>query len=195
MTVDELMEVYDSGLTYVSAADFNIIPESQYASIGDNVTFRSGATPGDCTVSTISWSWYKDGEIIAGENSSVLTISGVDISDYGSYQVGFTSNLQERLSPIFNLFSITGLIFELDKSNSPSPGYFRVYDRTTTLPTSSTDYSILFKVEDTATSGETYRSYHEVEPWGSFEVQLFGIDGTTYNISMSASYDLAPEGD
>lgn len=89
---------------------------------------------------------------------------------------------------------ITGLIFEVDKNSSPSPGYFKIYDRTTTIPTSAIDYSITFKLEDTATSGNTYRSFHQVDPWGSFEVQLFGVEGTTYNISMSASYDLAPEG-
>lgn len=194
MTVDELMEVYNEPLLYVSAAEFNIIPESQYASIGDTVTFRAGATPGDCSVSTISWSWYKDGELIPGVSGSAYTISGVGLDDYTNYQVGFTSNLQERLSPSFNLFGISGLIFELDKNCSPSPGYFRIYDRTISLPTSSTDYEILFKIEDSATSGSNYRSFHQVEPWGSFEVQLFGIDGTTYNISMSASYDLAPEG-
>jgi hypothetical protein len=194
MTVDELMEVYNTPLAYVSAASFSIIPESQYASIGDTVTFRAGATPGDCTVSTISWRWYKDGEIIAGQNNSTLTISGVSLSDYGAYQVAFTSNFVDRVSNIFNLFSITGLIFELDKNNSPSPGYFKVYDRTTTLPTSAVDYEILFKIEDTETSGANYRSYHTVQPWGSFEVQLFGLEGTTYNISMSASYDIAPEG-
>lgn len=194
MTVDELMEVYNSPLEYVSAASFSIIPESQYASIGDNVTFRAGATPGDCTVSTISWRWYKDGEIMAGQNNSTLTISGVDLSDYGTYQVAFTSNLVDRVSNSFNLFAITGLIFELDKTSSPSPGYFKVYDRTTTLPTSAVEYEILFKIEDTETSGANYRSYHSVPAWGSFEVQLFGLEGTTYNISMSASYDIAPEG-
>jgi hypothetical protein len=194
MTIDELLEVYNSPLSYVSAAEFTIIPESQYASIGDTVTFRAGATPGDCTVSTIAWRWYKEGEEIPAASASTYTISGVDYSDYGNYQVGFTSNLQSRISNPFNLFGISGLVFEIDKSRSPSPGYFRIYDRTVSLPTSSTDYEVLFKIEDTLTSGNTYRSFHSVEPYGSFEVALEGIYGTTYNISMSATYDLAPEG-
>src|SRR5207248_3007440 len=63
-------------------------PNSQSSTLGGSVTFTvaaSGSAP-------LSYQWRKNGVVIGGQTSSTLTLSGLQNSDGGSYDV-LVSNL------------------------------------------------------------------------------------------------------
>ena len=61
---------------------FTTQPTSQTGTPGGNVTFTVAATG----TAPLAYQWYKDGSEVAGATGSSLTISGVKLSDGGSYQ-------------------------------------------------------------------------------------------------------------
>ncbi len=62
-------------------------PISQTGAIGGNVTFTVAATG----TAPLAYQWFKDGTEVAGATGSSLTISGVKLSDGGSYQVSVSN--------------------------------------------------------------------------------------------------------
>jgi hypothetical protein len=69
------------------APSFTTQPISRSAVVGGNVTFTvaaSGTAP-------LAYQWYKDGIEVAGATGSSFTISGVKLSDGGSYQASVSN--------------------------------------------------------------------------------------------------------
>ena len=74
-------------LTVNTAPAFTTQPINQTAVVGGNVTFTvaaSGTAP-------LAYQWFKDGIEVAGATDNSLTISGVKLSDGGSYQASVTN--------------------------------------------------------------------------------------------------------
>ena len=74
------------------APTFTTQPISQTGAIGGNMTFTvaaSGTAP-------LAYQWYKDGIAVAGATGSSLTISGLKLSDGGSYHASVT-NVANRI--------------------------------------------------------------------------------------------------
>jgi len=61
---------------------FTTQPMSQTGAVGGSVTFTVAATG----TAPLVYQWFKDGIAVAGSTGSSLTISGVKLSDGGSYQ-------------------------------------------------------------------------------------------------------------
>lgn len=75
--------------------------------------------------------------------------------------------------------------FECFPNNTPSPAYIRVTDTSDiSLLTSATDYTRIWSITNDSTSATTY--YETTSSYLDFSVS--GIWGTTYSISLSASY-------
>jgi alpha-tubulin suppressor-like RCC1 family protein len=77
------------------APTFTTQPISQTGAIGGNMTFTvaaSGTAP-------LAYQWYKDGIAVAGATGSSLTISGLKLSDGGSYQASVT-NVANRIKAV-----------------------------------------------------------------------------------------------
>ncbi|MSU53564.1 MAG: hypothetical protein EXS41_09275 [Opitutaceae bacterium] len=64
------------------APSFTTQPISQTGAVGGSVTFTVAATG----TAPLVYQWFKDGIAVAGSTGSSLTISGVKLSDEGSYQ-------------------------------------------------------------------------------------------------------------
>ena len=62
-------------------------PSSLSVQSGASATFSVAATNG-----TLSYQWYKDGQIVSGANSATLTIPSVSASDAGNYTVKVTNS-------------------------------------------------------------------------------------------------------
>ena len=74
---------------------FTTQPTSQTGTPGGNVTFTVAATG----TAPLAYQWYKDGSEVAGATGSSLTISGVKLSDGGSYQAA-VRNVATRISAV-----------------------------------------------------------------------------------------------
>jgi alpha-tubulin suppressor-like RCC1 family protein len=74
---------------------FTTQPTSQTRTPGGNVTFTVAATG----TAPLAYQWYKDGSEVAGATGSSLTISGVKLSDGGSYQAA-VRNVATRISAV-----------------------------------------------------------------------------------------------
>ena len=74
---------------------FTTQPISQTGTPGGNVTFTVAATG----TAPLAYQWYKDGSEVAGATGSSLTISGVKLSDGGSYQAA-VRNVATRISAV-----------------------------------------------------------------------------------------------
>ena len=77
------------------APSFTTQPISQTGTPGGNVTFTVAATG----TAPLAYQWYKDGSEVAGATGSSLTISGVKLSDGGSYQAA-VRNVATRISAV-----------------------------------------------------------------------------------------------
>ena len=74
---------------------FTTQPISQTGTPGGNVNFTVAATG----TAPLAYQWYKDGSEVAGATGSSLTISGVKLSDGGSYQAA-VRNVATRISAV-----------------------------------------------------------------------------------------------
>ena len=84
------------------APTFTTQPTSQIGAVGGNVTFTvaaSGTAP-------LAYQWYKDGIAVAGATGNSLTISGVQLSDGGSYQAS-VSDASTRITAVAVGFSVS----------------------------------------------------------------------------------------
>ncbi len=73
------------------APTFTTQPISQTGTIGGNVTFTVAATG----TAPLAYRWFKDGIEVAGATGSSLTISGVKLSDGGSYQATVSNSTNQ----------------------------------------------------------------------------------------------------
>ncbi len=74
---------------------FTTQPISQTGAVGGSVTFTVAATG----AAPLTFQWFKDGIAVAGSTGSSLTISGVKLSDGGSYQAA-ARNVATRISAV-----------------------------------------------------------------------------------------------
>ena len=120
------------------APTFTTQPISQTAVVGGNVTFTvaaSGTAP-------LAYQWYKDGIAVAGATGSSLTISGVKLSDGGSYQAS-VSNGADRIRAVsasheHTLFVKTdGTLWAMGRNNYGQLGDGTTTSRSTTVPVAS----------------------------------------------------------
>ena len=77
------------------APAFTTQPISQIGTLGGNVTFTVAATGS----APLAYQWYKNGSEVVGATGSSLTISGVKLSDEGSYQAA-VRNVSTRISAV-----------------------------------------------------------------------------------------------
>jgi len=77
------------------APSFTTQPISQTGTLGGNATFTVAATG----TAPLAFQWFKDGIAVTGATGSSLTISGVKLSDGGSYQAA-VSNVATRISAV-----------------------------------------------------------------------------------------------
>jgi alpha-tubulin suppressor-like RCC1 family protein len=73
--------------------------ESKTTVSGDSVTFKATAEG----TGPLSYQWYKDGIALSGQNSSSLLLSGVALSDEGSYTVVVTNRYGSVTSKVATL--------------------------------------------------------------------------------------------
>lgn len=69
-------------------------PQDAYAAEGSTVTLSVLALGYD----TLSYQWYKDDGLLAGETSETLVLTGVDSGDQGSYHVVITDSVEPGLT-------------------------------------------------------------------------------------------------
>jgi hypothetical protein len=68
-------------------------PGDVYAELGSDVTLSVTATGYD----TLSYRWFKDGEVLEGATSAALVLTAVDAADEGEYQVEITDSVAPDL--------------------------------------------------------------------------------------------------
>lgn len=68
-------------------------PGDVYAELGSNPVLSVSATG----YGTLSYRWFKDGEVLTGATAATLTLTGVDAGDEGEYQVEITDSVAPDL--------------------------------------------------------------------------------------------------
>ena len=88
VTIQEPYPIVDITL-FAFAPTVSITPQNPYIAVGDSVTLQANASG----MGTLTYQWYKNGNLLVGKIDSYLTISPVQLTDAGEYGCQVSSDL------------------------------------------------------------------------------------------------------
>jgi len=167
-------------------------PVSQSAPLGGSATFTVAATG----VGTLSYQWFKDGELVTGATGTSLSLTGVTLSDVGSYDVVVTNASGSTVSRAADL-TISGLppgISSAPSSQTVNAGSSLTL---TVVATGSAPFSYQWRKDGSdilgATSPSLSLSDVQITSAGSYEVTVSNANGSlTSSPAVLTVTDIAP---